>query len=445
MDVGERVASLCAAARAGEHSRPWRNRDEVTLASGSQIHVRGVSQIAVDSKRRRLVLAGSNDGGLSLLDARDLSQAPKAIVRASNQRSGAGHSGRVQAVSWLSNDSRLFISAGDSTLKVWDVTALQESAASVALRAPVTAAALGSTAQAATALGDGTVRLVDMRRAIAVNTLQGHTRPPLCVTWGKPGTHQLFSGGMDGTVRAWDARMGARSLFLCDPYALDEDRPALKKSLSAEEMKRADRERGAERTISVKAKFEPYRVRSMKSMLGTGTGNSSQGFTSGGLDSEVTPLTDLPETEEERKERQTREKWKMEASKQARHWLEPPRREYEHEPSVAHRGAVIAVIFPTVDTAALPSCLFSCGIDGKVRCWDAATGCPSGQKQVFHVECWTKEIGLGVDAHGAPSDVLFVPEAEHVAAYCTRTGEQLCRLAAHTADVNCVAAVPKLA
>ena len=32
------------------------------------------------------------------------------------------------------------------------------------------------------------------------------------------GDEHLYSAGMDGTVRAWDVRMGARSLFLCDPY-----------------------------------------------------------------------------------------------------------------------------------------------------------------------------------------------------------------------------------
>ena len=29
----------------------------------------------------------------------------------------------------------------------------------------------------------------------------------------------LIVSSQDGTLRAWDIRMGARSLFLCDPYA----------------------------------------------------------------------------------------------------------------------------------------------------------------------------------------------------------------------------------
>ena len=449
IDVEDCVASLCAAAEAGASPGAWRNSDGVVLTAGCQAHAGGVSQIAVETKRCRLVLVGGNSGGLSVLDLHDLSRPPRAAILPSSERGGAAHAGRVNAVAWLPHDSRLFISCAESCLKIWDAAAMAACAAEVSLRSPIAAAALtdGPPACAALALGDGSVRLVDLRQAVPVLSLTGHSRPPMCVTWGKPGTHRLVSGGLDGTVRAWDSRMGARSLFLFDPYALDVDASAPKKTPSAEEIRRKDQEEhGPQRSINMSFKFEPYRFKPMKSFLGTSTGNSSQGFASAGpssRDSELNPLNPhAQESDQEQKDRLMREKWKLEAEKKARHFRDPPKREYEHEPSVAHSGAVIAVTMQPLSASAASPYLFSCGVDGKVRCWEEATGYPSGEKASFDVECWSKELGLQIGAHGAPYDVVFVPEGKHVAAYCSRTGEQLCRLAAHTSDVNCVAAVP---
>merc|ERR1711971_1062846 len=95
----------------------------------------------------------------------------------------------------------------------------------------------------------------------------------MCLAWGELGTHRLFTGGLDGTVRAWDVRMGARSLFLCDPYALEKNRPPLRREeLSEHEMHRRDNPFAGNRPPLKLSdiRYEPYRPKlNPNSFLGT--------------------------------------------------------------------------------------------------------------------------------------------------------------------------------
>jgi len=80
-------------------------------------------------------------------------------------------------------------------------------------------------------------------------------------------------------------------------------------------------------------------------------------------------------------------------------------------------------------------------VDGKIRSWDPERGTLLGKKQVFDVECWTHEQALQIAAHGLSEDLCFIPEKTFLAAYCMRSGEQLCRLEAHTGTVTCAEAL----
>merc|ERR1711998_264229 len=102
--------------------------------------------------------------------------------------------------------------------------------------------------------------------------MQGHSAAAMCLSWGEKDSHRLFSGGFDGTVRAWDVRMGARSLFLCDPYAKEENRPPLKcNEPSEEEIERRKNPFGKTSQLKLSdIRSEPYRSKlNPNSFLGT--------------------------------------------------------------------------------------------------------------------------------------------------------------------------------
>ncbi|CAK9040382.1 unnamed protein product [Durusdinium trenchii] len=241
---------------------PW-DAEEITLAQSGQPHETGVNRIAVEKQRKRLVLTGGRDGSVAISELSTLQVTSKALkddpeLASSGQT--VGHKDSVEGLAWLPQDSRLFTSgAMDGFLKIWDA-AEGVSVMSLDLHSSVRNLAINNQAKVAVALEDATLRLVDLRLGRPVNTMQGHTKPPLSVVWDH--LEHLFSGGMDGTVRAWDIRMGARSLFLCDPYAHEGAWPLKRKM--PEKPQRVQEEWQHE-----EAKPEPYRFRSMKRVLGT--------------------------------------------------------------------------------------------------------------------------------------------------------------------------------
>lgn len=455
-----------------EHAS-WRD-GAVALAQSCKVHSSGVSTIAVDRRRSRLAVVGGNNGAISLMDARDLSKPPLAEVpsapsrllpgcsaldkpkRTNEEGKLGGHAGRVETAAWLPEDELLFVTGGDECVKIWDASAAQECVLNVEMHALVRGVAVTQApkALAAAALTDATVRVIDLRIGRAVNTMQGHSAAVMCVSWGEKGSHQLFSGGHDGTVRAWDVRMGARSLFLCDPYARAENRPELKKAeVSEDEIQRRKNPFGARQARQVdlsEIRFEPYRPTMNKNaFLGSDKRSYSQGGQTFGTGSSQPAdfLTRAPASPPRRAERDKirEDLWNGNAADRARNILEPKMREYDYEASVAHRGCVISLVFSPVAARedSVENRLLSCGVDGKVRIWDASSGAPASRgPSTLEVESWTKAVPLQLAVAGYPEDVLFLPERERVSIRCLRTGELLCGLAAHTQEVHCVSSLP---
>ncbi|CAJ1414025.1 unnamed protein product [Effrenium voratum] len=418
-------------------TRSWEGADGVSLAQSGKPH--GSEPICRIAIAKRHVLTGGQDGSVAVSDLRHLEQPTAVVLKDEADGSAApeavGHRDAVQGLAWLPQDNRLFASGGaEGLLKVWDASELS-SVLSLDLHSAIKGLAMSGTAQVAAALEDLTLRLVDLRSGRAVNTLQGHTKPPLCAVWGEK---HLFSGGMDGTLRAWDCRMGARSLFLCDPYAHEGERP-LKRSAPKEQL--------AQELEHKVARIEPYRFRSMRSVLGTHRRfeeGSVQHMAGGGS------LLDLEPADTGKSEpdgvRRAREQFTKEAELRSRHVFGPPRREYAYEAQMAHRGAITSV-------CASQGRLISCGVDGKVRCWHQESGhllqpevskkqedsikreAGSWRSEV-NVECGTEERPLQMAAL-SQEGVCLIPEEELVAVYCLQEAKCLCRLAAHKAQVLC--------
>jgi WD40 repeat protein len=385
------------------------------------------------------------------MSAGTLLDMPRATPSSSSE---GGHEGRVESASWLPEDDVLFVTGGDESVKIWDASDLQKCVVAMDLHAKVhsTCVIHSPKALAAAALGDATVRLIDLRTGRAVTTMQGHTAAVMCVSWGALGSNRLFSGGFDGTVRAWDVRMGARSLFLCDPYALQKNSPPLKcSSLNAEERQRnwSQAGRGNRNMTLADLSIQSSRCsRNPNKYLSTNNINyGHMARTHGTGPSHLANVTGAPASPPRRsaKDKLREGLWDEDAAKRARHAMEPPQREFQNEASIAHRGAVIAlVLIPgTSVEGKSDGTLLSCGVDGKLRMWHASTGAPISQNfSALDVECWSKAVTLQLAVAGSPEDVCFLPEQDRISMRCLKTGDLLCGLAAHTQEVQCAVVLP---
>jgi WD40 repeat protein/serine/threonine protein kinase/tetratricopeptide (TPR) repeat protein len=125
-----------------------------------------------------------------------------------------GHAGRVRAVAWSRDGTRLASAGDDRTVKVWEAATGKETLALRGHSQPVWSVAWSpDDRRLASASRDGTVRVWEAATGKEVLTLRGHAQGVNSVAWSPDGT-RLASAGDDRTVKVWDAATGREVLDL---------------------------------------------------------------------------------------------------------------------------------------------------------------------------------------------------------------------------------------
>ncbi|RKP35454.1 WD40-repeat-containing domain protein, partial [Dimargaris cristalligena] len=201
-----------------------------------------VSSLAIERIESRYLLAGSGNGSLHLYDLDEgvgddphssgsgggggLSSAPptapRTITPLGEIPRPAGHAYTVSDVHWYPFDTGLFTTSSfDTTLKVWDTSALQ-AACTFHLQDKVLSHTLSSVAPGtnpyahcliAAATTNPLVRLCDLQSGAFTQTLTGHVGPVISCQWSPRHAHLLATGGTDGAVRLWDIRRASSCLM----------------------------------------------------------------------------------------------------------------------------------------------------------------------------------------------------------------------------------------
>jgi WD40 repeat protein/serine/threonine protein kinase len=125
-----------------------------------------------------------------------------------------GHTQPVYAVGFSPDGQRLASANGDNTMKVWDVRTGQEILTLKGHTQSVVRVAFSPEGERlASASVDKTVKVWDARTGQETLTLKGHLGAVLGVAFSPDG-QRLASGGEDGTVKVWGARTGQEILTL---------------------------------------------------------------------------------------------------------------------------------------------------------------------------------------------------------------------------------------
>ena len=121
----------------------------------------------------------------------------------------AGHTGRVLAVGWSPDGSRLATADDGGTVRIWNPNTGEPLRHLTCYPSLMLAVAWSATGTRLAAVGTGgTVRVWDPITGAAVTQLTGHPSGVQAVAWSPDGTH-LATAGTDGTARVWDPITGA--------------------------------------------------------------------------------------------------------------------------------------------------------------------------------------------------------------------------------------------
>jgi WD40 repeat protein len=166
-------------------------------------HAAGIWTLAFSPDSRRLAAAGGN----STVKVWDLTAGNEALVL-------RGHTETVSAVAFSPDGWRLTSGGGDGVVKIWDATTPAETATlSGALPTINDVAFSPDGRRLAIANSVNTVRVLDTTTGMEVLVLRGHGGGVVAVAYDPDG-RQIASAGQDRTVRVWDATSGAEILCL---------------------------------------------------------------------------------------------------------------------------------------------------------------------------------------------------------------------------------------
>jgi WD40 repeat protein len=119
-----------------------------------------------------------------------------------------GHTGPVEAVTFLPDGRHALSGSNDNTLRLWDLTTSETLSILEGHTGPVTAVAVVSGGRRAlSASKDNTLRLWDLVTGATLCTLEGHTDTVAAVALLADGTRAL-SSSYDDTLRLWDLATG---------------------------------------------------------------------------------------------------------------------------------------------------------------------------------------------------------------------------------------------
>ncbi|KAJ1820174.1 ribosome biogenesis protein ytm1, partial [Coemansia sp. RSA 2598] len=125
-----------------------------------------------------------------------------------------GHTGSIDAVAINPSNTHFVTASADSTIRFWSLAPPKQSEDEMlddaAAAGPSSKKRKGANAQTMT--------------KAAVGTLTGHVGAATSVCFNKDQESQVFSGGWDHSLRAWDVATGVNlSTHLCDKVVLDAD------------------------------------------------------------------------------------------------------------------------------------------------------------------------------------------------------------------------------
>lgn len=131
---------------------------------------------------------------------------PAAIPSPSDKTLSGGHKGNIKAVVFVPRSNYLISGGSDSNICVWDVMKGTSIAKLKGHKSRIWSIA-ATDKFAATASGDGTIKLWEFDTFQNLSTLSGHSQDVYTVDVNKTGT-QILSGGFDRVTHLWDVEAG---------------------------------------------------------------------------------------------------------------------------------------------------------------------------------------------------------------------------------------------